>query len=316
MRSFRAKTDAGGEFSIENVPPGEYRTLAQQEAYLPSERITLTITDAAAATHKFVLELGGSVAGTVTDTEENPVADVQVWLSSAEGQIVFSRGARTGADGSYALQGLQEGTVNVRVLAQGFMTATKEDIQIFKGRPTEGVDFVLDRGKFISGVVVNALGEPVKNAVVSGSDTNSYKNVKTDQNGEFVLSGFSGDSVNLSVRVTGYVLLIRRAIPANTEDLRFVLHKGGSVEGQAISDMPLKSFVVILYTIPEEGKQRRIARQKISSDPEGHFKVGDIPEGIYTVEVHSKDYIQVRPLTVEVREDSTVSGLQILMRAR
>lgn len=316
VRTFRAKTDMKGKFEIQSIPPGEFRALAQHEAYIPSERINLTVNSSEPTVHEFVLELGGSVSGTVTDMEDNPVKDAQVWLSSAEGSIVFSRGARTDADGKYVLMGLEKGIANVRVIAPDFITSTEEDIVIFKGRATEGVDFRLDRGNSISGVVVNALGEPVGNATISGNDTKSYKTARSDEEGAFTLSGFAGDEVSVSVRAEGYVLLTKRNIPVNTADLRLVLSTGGSVEGQAVSDVPMKSFVVVVYSIPDAGQQRRIVRQKISNDLEGRFRVDDIPEGTYTVEVHSKDYIQVKPETVEVRNNATVSGLQMPMRAR
>lgn len=316
VRSFRARTNKDGGFRIDNVSPGEYIALAQHEAHIPSERTPFTIDNENPTTHKFVLETGGSVSGTVTDLDGGPVAGVQVWLSSVEDTIIFSRGARTDADGKYVLGGLKPGSVDIRTLAPGFVAVTKRDIQVFKGRMTEGIDFTLDPGKSISGVVVNSADEPVKNATISANDTKSYKTAKTDEKGQFALNGFSGDKVNLSVRAPGYVLFVKRNIPANTDELHLVLRKGGSVEGQAISDVVLKSFVVILYTIPEAGRQRRIVKQKISSDPEGYFKVKDIPGGIYTLEIHAKDYIQVSPETVEIREGTTVSGLEMAMRAR
>jgi uncharacterized GH25 family protein len=316
VRSFREKTSEKGRFLIENVTPGAYRALAQHEIYLPSDRIPFDIAEDETVTHEFVLEMGASISGTVTDLEGNPVVEAQIWLSSTEEKIVFSRGARTDSEGKYVLGGLQSGSANIRVIAPGFVTATRKDIELRQGRPVEGVDFKLDSGRSISGTVTNSSGEPVGGATVSGSDSVSYKTAKTDEDGKFTMSGFSEDKINLSVRAKGYVLLIRRGISANTEDAQLVLSTGGAVEGQAISDESMKSFVVVLYSIPEGGKQRRIVKQKICNDPDGFFKVEDIPQGTYTLEVHSKDYIQYSPEMVAVSENSTVSGLRIPMRRR
>lgn len=317
VRSFRATTDSKGEFRIESIPPGEYHALAQHGSYLPSERTAVVIEEAEPASYKFVLELGGSISGTVTNLDGEPVADVQVWLSSAQENLDFSRGTRTDAEGKYVLGGLRSGTVNLRVLARGFVSSTRKDIEVLKGRVVEGIDFQLDRGSALCGVVVAPGGEPVKNATISASDTKSYITQKTDEKGAFTLSGFAGDHVNLSVRAPGYVLLIKRNVPVNTNDLRLVLSRGGVVEGRAISDAPIKpTFSVVLYTIPEGGTRRRIVRQKVFRDPEGRFKVDDIPPGRYTLEVHGMRYIQVEPEIVEVTEGASVSGLEIPLRPR
>jgi uncharacterized GH25 family protein len=317
-RSFRGKTDSNGAFLIENMPPGDYFAHAQQKAYLPSERVSQRIESDKSVNHKFVLELGGAVSGTITDFEDNPVADAQVWLSSIDRTLHLGHGAKTNSDGSYLLEGLNAGTVNIRVIAQGFVTQTKENIEVFKGQHTEGVDFRLDSGKGISGVVVNGNGKPVINATVSASDTLSYKTARTDNDGAFTLSGFSGEKVNLSIRAPGYVFFVKREIPVGTDDLNIMLGKGGSIEGQVIADEPLVDFVVILYSNPEPGQRPRIVKQKVSRDPQGRFKMADIPHGSYTIKVNaralentSRKLVQSRIETVEVRENSTTSGIEI-----
>jgi hypothetical protein len=239
-------------------------------------------------------------------------------LSTVDGTLHLGTGAKTDADGKYVLEGLKAGTVNVRVIAQGFVTQTKKNIEVFKSQRTQGVDFRLDRGKGVSGVVVNYDGEPVKGASVSASDRLSYKTTKTGEKGAFTLRGFSGDKVNLTVRATGYVFFIKRKIPVGTEDLNLVLGRGGAIEGQVVADEPLADFVVILYSIPEPSSRPRIVKQRVSRDPQGNFKMSDIPQGSYTIKVNARaledskrKYIQAREESVEVRENVTITGLQI-----
>jgi protocatechuate 3,4-dioxygenase beta subunit len=316
VRSFRAKTDRDGRFNIENVPPGDYLAMAQEESYLPSERIALNVEKDMPAVYDFMLELGGSVSGRVTDSNGEAIVGAQIYLSVTDGTLSFARGAQTDEDGRYVLKGLESGAVNIRALAPDFISAMKEGISVTEGTATEGVDFTLERGNLISGIVVNNLNEPVRGAVVSGNDGSNYKTVRTDENGNFVLSGFTGDAMSLTVRAEGYILLVKRDIPANSDNLRLELSRGGAIEGQALSDEALDSFVVVVYSIPQGAEQRRLVRQQIVNNPEGHFKVGDIPPGVYTVEVHARKHIQVRPETVEIMENSTVSGLRIMMRLR
>jgi len=315
-RSFRTVTNGDGEFNIENVAPGEYRAIAQEDSHIQSERVPMNIDSRRPAVYNFVLKFGGSIAGSVTDIEGNPVSDAQVWLSSDDNTLVLARGARTDEDGRYALKGLKSGRVNIQVQSPAYIKGVRQGVEVYEGRPTEDVNFTLDAGKALRGIVMNAAGEPVEKATISGNDKESYKTVRSEKDGSFLLQGFSKDMISISVRASGYVLFVHRDIQAGTEDFKVILSRGGSVEGRAISDEPLGSFVVILYSVPGKGEKARPVKQKISSDSKGNFKVEDIPPGSYNLEVHSKDYIQVKSEAVDVRENSTISGVQILMQLR
>jgi hypothetical protein len=321
-RVFRVTTGEDGRFEIEGVPPGEYRAAATHQDYLPGERTAINIVAGEQATRTLTLELGGSVSGIVTDENDEPLPGVQIFLSSADSTVFFNKGTNTDEEGRYELNGLKGGLANIKVIARGYVDSTKNNISIVEGRPTEGIDFRLERGNVISGVVVNHLNEPVPSATVTVSGKGSYETTRTDKSGEFSISGFTEDTVNMSVRASGYILLIKRQVPANTGNMRLELSKGGSVEGRVLADVPLKEFNVILHDTPTEaGRKPRLVKQKISRDPNGLFVIEDIPAGTYSVEVRAltledrpRTYVNAASEMIVVREGLAAKGLEIALR--
>lgn len=83
----------------------------------------------------------GSISGTVSDSDGEPVPDASVTAYDEDGEEVTS--TSTEADGTYTLGGLLAGTYRVDVSATGFDDATQEDVAVQTGETTEGIDFVL-----------------------------------------------------------------------------------------------------------------------------------------------------------------------------
>ncbi len=110
---FHAQADARGAFVMPNIAPGDYLAIAQHDDYIPSDRVPITIRAFETSTHKFILELGGSVSGTVTDTDGNPVPEAPVWLTISAGNMARTKGGKTDMQGKYIITGLPSGVVTV-----------------------------------------------------------------------------------------------------------------------------------------------------------------------------------------------------------
>ena len=79
----------------------------------------------------------GSISGTVTDTDANPILGASVTAFDAETEVTSTA---TDADGAYALSGLAAGTYRVEFSATGFEDAEVADLVVEVGEALEGVD--------------------------------------------------------------------------------------------------------------------------------------------------------------------------------
>lgn len=308
-------TDPEGKFSLESIAPGEYEANAAHAEYLPGDKRNIRIEAEKAAETKFLLELGGEISGTVTNGETGePVENAQVFLAAADNTLVLARGCVTDLFGIYRLTGLESRTVNLRVIAQGYISETRQNINVLQGRKIEEIDFALNRGAFVSGTVLSESGRPIAGATVSSTDATSYAITTTDGEGKFKLEGLSGGQVAVAARASGYSLLVQRGIEPYTQNLTLTLRRAGTVSGRLITEAPLPEFVIIIYAPPPQpGKPRTIVAQAISRNAQGAFTVQDVPPGRYTVEVRVPGYTQTTSPEVTVRAGETTTGVEMFL---
>ena len=117
----------------------------------------------------FSLARGGSISGTVYEADGvTPVADVDVWADSYD-CCGGGEGTRTAADGTYTIRRLTPGDYRVhargseRSLAGEFYDNTTDwhlaaRVSVTEGQTTAGIDFTLEAGGSISGIVYESDG--------------------------------------------------------------------------------------------------------------------------------------------------------------
>lgn len=123
-----AFTNAEGEYTIINVPPGRYLLRASILHYKTMEVIDVLVTIGVTTQLNFQLEKlppPGSISGTVTDQEtNNPIAAVNVILFNLDGTAT-PLGAFTNAEGEYVIINVPEG----RYLLRAAMLRYKMEVQ-------------------------------------------------------------------------------------------------------------------------------------------------------------------------------------------
>ncbi|MBI4716968.1 MAG: DUF4382 domain-containing protein [Planctomycetes bacterium] len=83
----------------------------------------------------------GSISGTVSDADGNPLADVAVSVFDAGGEELTA--TFTSAEGTYTVSGLATGTYRLVFTASGFADAEVTGVSVSAGATTSGVDAVL-----------------------------------------------------------------------------------------------------------------------------------------------------------------------------
>ncbi len=223
-----AVTDENGDYKIANVPVGIYVVAAYANGYIPEiydnatslldvDLVTVNNNDVTGI--DFVLEIGGTISGTVLTESGEPIEGAKV-TAHAEGDFLpgvsvpglenFMQMAFTDKEGQYEIEGLASGDYKVaaHVLLSGFKNVKFYDdkdrmddadpVPVTQGEMTADINFTfsLPIGK-ISGIVSDTDGNPLQDIYIYYVSENAgfyqnfgrlWKSVRTDENGYYELN--------------------------------------------------------------------------------------------------------------------------------
>ena len=233
-------------------------------------------------------------SGRVVDSDGAPVGDAKLRYAIRS----YPRGGdaesgyytdpevvtRTGMDGEFRFEISPSKRKSMRFNTKNMLnrlniTVTHPDHAIwwreFPFQSTADVEIQLEAPRIITGKVMNEAGDPIKNAKVlmqslvrgdpalgERSDSLTHdalpKSVKTDTNGEFVLSGLpQGMTINLNVQASGYAKEFRNSVPVSAKRLQIRLKREGRIEGRityADTGKPVRGATVSIRGIhPTDG---------------------------------------------------------------
>ncbi len=214
-------TDASGQYIFQDLAPGEYWVSTENTAGFVDELwedvvctggvlagcdlrdgTPIEVVDLATTTVDFALDVGGSIAGTVTEVGGEPLSSTKMQLFNAAG--VSLMGGFTDLEGNFRLDGLGTGTYFLGTVnfidyldelyddlpcpagpPTGCDPTTGTSIEVTAGRATSDIDFELAQLGGISGRVTDGLsGDPIPFVDINVWNTQ----------GEFVGSGFTDDT--------------------------------------------------------------------------------------------------------------------------
>src|SRR5262249_12703603 len=150
------------------------------------------------------LEKGVTLKAKLVDADQKPVStSVDATLTYRDPKTrkvlrTINRGARetrVSSAGELMIEKLPSGPAAGSLQIEGFKDVDRKDVGIGKdAKPADLGTIVLDRGKKITGRVLDSDGSPIAKAVVAGSSFSvgrSFQSAqtKTDKEGKFSLSG-------------------------------------------------------------------------------------------------------------------------------
>jgi hypothetical protein len=204
-------TNSDGFYSISNLAAGTYRVTTSTEGTEFVREYYNNVIDYWSATAvnvpasgvvnniDFGLMVGGSVTGTVRDSNGLPIANIQVSANSYDENYGF--GGKTEANGTYVIRGVAAGLYRVMVWAEETKYASKyynneiswddaTPVNVSAGQQTTSIDFSLERGASISGVVKNSSGVGQPNLQVNCWADDGYgTGTQTEANGFYKCGG-------------------------------------------------------------------------------------------------------------------------------
>lgn len=155
------------------------------------------------------LPLGHRIAGTVTDADGHPVSGADIFTSSDDGA---SGNATTGADGSYIVHALPDGTYRLHVdppadgnyLEHWYGSASSDPdgvdavpIQI-AGADVAGIDVILESGVTMSGTIRDSDGHPLAGLTIAANG-DVGRSAISDGSGAYTIGGLVAGSYSETV---------------------------------------------------------------------------------------------------------------------
>jgi protocatechuate 3,4-dioxygenase beta subunit len=238
-----ASTDKDGKFELRGLARTKLKVRAESDA-AASPVVAVDLTDASDKLDlELVLDVGGTIAGTVVDEKGAPVAEVQVNAfpdilgGSPQDAMVLAglSSASTDGGGRFTIRGLPAGEYRVRASRQskGRYEWGQQGVQAKTG--DTNVKITLAAPGSVTGKLVLEDGKPPSLANVS-LNQQSMEAAKAD--GTFTLPDIAPGTYDLYVRGPGFTQFVKQSVvvePQKPTDVgTLTLAKGRTVTGKVV----------------------------------------------------------------------------------
>lgn len=288
LKSFNSED---GSFTLENVPPGAMNLIANATGY-SSTRLNVDVQEGKTVSDVVLeLEPGVRLVGRVLGPNGTALADATVMVQpSPTGSFAMSGALRrttTDANGEYVLEGLEPGEETIEAAHPKYNDSSKN--VTLKGRETR-LDFQLEGGQTVTGMVVTDSGAPVAEAEVEAFSAGGGRHTaRTNAGGTFEMEGVRPGRYRFTAAKSGF-------LEGRVDDLevgagalvRITLQTGGSIYGRVTG---LSEAEMANVTVTARGT--RGASSSAAVDPQGNYRLDGAPTGTVTVSaaVQPRDFV-------------------------
>ena len=282
-----ARTDSEGNFAFSNVSAGRVQ-LSVRHAAGAVGPVEWQIPGSEA---RLVLAPTASVQGRLSNTQGDAVAGADIYVRreppSEDGSPVVAPGAnRTGADGRFLLQGLDDGTYRVHARHPDFEPVS--GILTVAGGEGPALELVAQRTNpitlKISGLVLDGAANPVSGAVVHlvrPGEVDSQWRVPTFDDGRFELQAPNDGFWQLLAHHPA--LASRRSASfelgeSPADEMRLVMETGYSVRGRIAGLQPRE-----LAGVEVQADSRSYGRRSTRVDADGTYELSHLAAGTWHI---------------------------------
>ena len=290
--SSSATSGPDGSFTLADLSPGSIRVNFNKPDDFVQEMRNLN-----APARDVVIELpsGGRVSGRVVDkATKQAVTNFQAGVSANRGgggMVMMAPPQMrtfTSDDGSFVLENVPPGPVNVMVAAPGYTTARLGNLTLEEGKPISDVVVELDTGSTLRGKVTGPDGSPLGGATVRLSFNNPGRMAMamagtdyaatTEANGEYTIDAVEPGEKTFSYAHPDYLTQTKTVDVAGRETRVDVqLTTGQRINGTVVTDggMPVVDAYVRAVSASGSASTTR-------SGPGGTFFFDKLQPGRYT----------------------------------
>lgn len=334
------RTDKEGRFTLRGIPSeGKFTVEVDSKDFAPaSVDIPPTRTGASVTGMEIRLEKGGALYGKLVDSDQKPVTsgtEVSITYRDPKTRRVLRNIYRSdkevhlGSAGELSLDRLPSGLAALTISARGFKDVEKKDVPV--GRDPKGTDvgtITLDRGKKISGRILDDAGKPVPGAKVSASSWSpggvSEGEAKSDGSGSFTLAGLEDGSFTVQASAKGFGGASKSDVTPDKESIELTLQRAGTLKGRVVFGDPARP--VSNFTVeanPKESSEGNAAFRMLrmggtsrkQSDPRGEFSIEGLTPGSYTIVAKADGLQDLLKEGINVRSGETTDLGELALEA-
>ncbi len=318
------RSNENGEYIVQ-VRPGGYYVFAAAEGFngefyddtrdLREADLVLVFPDSHTTGIDFALTPRGSISGVVTDQATGlPVIGAVVEAFSENPVINFATTvagfrARTDSSGNYTINNVPTGKYLVVAHAQGYLpeffreAATKGDAELVSvedDTEVQGIDFTLERGGSISGLVASEGDSlPIAGALVKVFASNNRRHLRTftGNDGAYRVDGLPTGVYFVQVIARGFfsefydnarglanATPVEVTAPDETDSIDVYLEKKerrrGTIAGRVVSEVDeTPIFGALVIAVRPSLRFPHFA----FTDPDGNYEITDLAPGRYHV---------------------------------
>ncbi|MED1864392.1 carboxypeptidase regulatory-like domain-containing protein [Fictibacillus nanhaiensis] len=305
-------SELDGTYTFRSLKPDSYQVTANLRGYAVSSIGAIVNSNIETATNLRLTSLFGSVFGTVTNENGNPITQqsIKINLFDLNNSLITTVLAQP--NGTYVIPEVREGNYFVTVLTEGFIADT------FAVTVNQGEEVLLDlQLAALGGTLTIRVIDAATNNPISGVVTTIYNETGipitsgiTDQNGVFIQQKLEEGAKVISAIKDGYGNLSLGGIIENgitTEVVLALTLETGDLLG-VISDFNGVSIAGAVIQILDA---TRAVVTTVLTQSDGAYKVLDLQPGIYTMIVSARGFEQ-RSLSVFIEgNETTITNLPL-----
>jgi thermitase len=274
-----ATTDAAGEYTITDVPPGSYEVTASKAGY-QSSSLTVDVLSGTTAVADFSLDeviVPGSITGSVTDAEDgSPIVGAMV----TDGV----RTATTDAAGEYTIADVPPGSYEVTASKAGYQGSSSTVTVLSGGTAVANFSLheVIVPGSITGSVTDAEDGAPIFGATVS----DGIRTTTTDATGEYTIADVPPGTYEVTASKAGY---------ENSTSTVTVVSGGTAVKSFSLDEVILPGSITGSVTdveggSPIVGAMVTDGTRTATTDGSGEYTIADVPPGTYEVTASKEGY--------------------------
>ncbi|PQO38153.1 carboxypeptidase regulatory-like domain-containing protein [Blastopirellula marina] len=257
------KTDAEGTYRFDYLPLTGIQFFINEDGY-QSHSPVLQQTGPPMGARQFDITLtrspfGGSITGTVLDTNGKPIAGAKISNQGQSSRLV--RETETDAEGKYLLENLYASLGEKHIVVQADRFAPQKLLVTPGPQEKPAVyNLTLEPGRTISGTVLGPDKQPLSNVLITyrgpfSDQSEMRRATKTDAAGKFTLDSLT-QTAPLTFQKPNYSIISDRNFPPESnEPIVVQMMPEGVIRGTVVDDQtgkPVTDYVVHITFSPDK----------------------------------------------------------------